>query len=414
MKKLVILLFICLGFAHHLYADVVEGKCGDALIYIYDFDTNKLTITGNGPMYDYSQDNRAPWYGFMHLMRSLVIEHGVTYIGDMAFWGQYGISGQVQIPMSVTSIGDSAFANCNYIASLVLSPNLVTIGDYAFSGCDNIESKLVLSQCLETIGKSAFLGCKKLSGDLIIPNSVKKIGESAFYHCGFNGGLYLGNSLDSIGESAFAGCMNLTGALVIPESVKSIGCNAFEACYGLNGNVVIPKNITVIEGYVFRTCKSVTRFTIHEQVTSIGNVAFADCSSLEDIVCYAVTPPEVYEHTFNGSSLKVVYVPAESVELYKSHYLWRQYEIRPIEGTGISDTEYDGAVSVVIKDGKLVIDAGEGNVESVVLVGMNGAVVLSVEQEDSYKAIDISELSSGVYIVKVKTGGSEYCCKVLR
>ena len=77
-------------------------------------------------------------------------------------------------------------------------------------------------------------------------------------------------------------------------------------------NVVVTSGVTSIGDWAFRDCSSLTGITIPEGVTSIGIEAFRDCSSLSSI-----TIPEgvtsIRPHTFSGcSSLTSVKIP-ESV-----------------------------------------------------------------------------------------------------
>jgi hypothetical protein len=67
-------------------------------------------------------------------------------------------------------------------------------------------------------------------------------------------------------------------------------------------------------------------------VTRIRNLAFDSCSSLTSITCEATTPP-ILESNDNLSNVTAVYVPAESVDLYKTATNWSYYSgvIKPIE-----------------------------------------------------------------------------------
>ena len=86
-----------------------SGKCGDNLTWKHS--GGKLTISGTGPMYDYSEENRPPWYGLRNYYSNIVIEFGVTSIGNYAFADCGNVYDPI-IPASVTSIGKMAFASC--------------------------------------------------------------------------------------------------------------------------------------------------------------------------------------------------------------------------------------------------------------------------------------------------------------
>ena len=416
MKKSFIALMAFLGMSAQLYADVIEGKCGDNVIYKWNTDNGNLVISGNGPMDDYDYIDQRPWHGpSPSNFTSIVIEHGVTHIGDRAFSGFYGFGGVLDLPSSVTSIGDEAFSGCSYLTQLVLSPLVVTIGDRAFNSCWSLEGKLVLPDCLETIGDGAFNGCKKLSGDLVIPNSVKSIGNSAFSGCAeLTGRLLLGSSLETIGEYAFS-ALNFTGNLVIPESVTSIGRSAFEGCKLLVGEVDVPEGVTTIESTVFRDCSGITGVTLRGQVTHIRNSAFNRCSALKNFVCYATTPPDASEYyVFDNIPLQTVYVPAESVELYKSAWVWKNFEILPIPGSGIEGAWVDEKVRCAVWGNRLMVSSNDECLRQIALVGVNGVEVLSCEVNSSSADLDIASLPSGIYLVKVLTSAGEYCQKIAR
>ena len=92
-------------------ADVIySGTCGEELTWELTED-GTLTISGIGAMTDYTNSEKAPWYTYRSDIVSVVVEEGVTSIGDRAF--RYCISlTDISLPDSVTSIGDYAFEYC--------------------------------------------------------------------------------------------------------------------------------------------------------------------------------------------------------------------------------------------------------------------------------------------------------------
>jgi hypothetical protein len=91
--------------------------------------------------------------------------------------------------------------------------------------------------------------------------------------------------------------------------------------------VTIGDSVTEIGGYAFYNCKSLTSVTIPDSVTIIEGFAFYNCSSLTSVYCKATIPPAFGNGTVfdnNGSGRKI-YVPAESVDAYKSENLWSEY-----------------------------------------------------------------------------------------
>lgn len=64
-------------------AEATSGTCGENLTWVLEGDT--LTISGTGPMYDYSETNPAPWTGAS--VKLVEVQAGATTIGNYAFKG---------------------------------------------------------------------------------------------------------------------------------------------------------------------------------------------------------------------------------------------------------------------------------------------------------------------------------------
>ena len=88
-------------------------------------------------------------------------------------------------------------------------------------------------------------------------------------------------------------------------------------------------NVTTIGQKAFYDSKSLTSITIPDSVTGIGAQAFYGCTRLTCIYFKAITPPSTFLASTNGyeffwdafdnnASGRKIYVPAESVEAYKT------------------------------------------------------------------------------------------------
>ena len=170
----------------------VTGTDGN-INYTLNRNTGTLTISGNGAMnnYAYTSDvgangagSTAPWgdepknclfegqYN-TDLITNIVIENGVTSIGNYAFYGFDNLQ-SVTIPASVTSIGEGAFARCTGIKKVDISQtNIASIGASAFLGCTDLQA-FYTADGVQIFGDNAFGSCPNLTmyGSLGIPSQI--------------------------------------------------------------------------------------------------------------------------------------------------------------------------------------------------------------------------------------------------
>ena len=308
LAAVMVLTMLPLGLVETAYAATVVdsgtcGKNGDSVTWKLTSD-GTLTISGTGKMKDYGDNygmSVAPWYVGSSQVKTVIIEDGVTSIGDRAFDGctkltrvvipdsvtSIGYSSfrgcyslpSVAIPDSVTSIGDSAFAYCKVLTGITLSGSVTSIGSCAFQSCDSLTS-VTMQNGVTDIGDNAFTYCKNLTS-VTIPNSVKTIGTSAFYNCAGLTRVTIPGSVTRIEQDTFKGCSGLT-SVTISAGVTSIESGAFRDCTSLT-SVTIPGSVTSIEGYAFAYCSALTSLIIHDGTTSIGISAFMNCTSLGSV-----------------------------------------------------------------------------------------------------------------------------------
>ena len=63
----------------------VSGTCGDNLTWVFDIETYTLIISGTGDMDNYLSYTR-PWMNYENEIKKVVVEDGVTSIGNYAFY----------------------------------------------------------------------------------------------------------------------------------------------------------------------------------------------------------------------------------------------------------------------------------------------------------------------------------------
>lgn len=185
------------------------------------------------------------------------------------------------------------------------------------------------------IHNEAFMNCSYMSG-LAIPSTVVEIGQNAFFGCRMLSGLYIPDGVVSIGDGAFAEC-NSIASVSIPDSVTHIGDMAFANCYKLNtidvskSNAVYksvdgslytkdgaalmqyalgkkdkqfttPDGVKEISSRAFSCSANLTKITLSEGITYVGDFAFSGCGTLE--VIFPESLESIGELIFESTDLK--------------------------------------------------------------------------------------------------------------
>lgn len=307
----------------HCSDDVLKGFgiCGDDLVWKMNMD-GTLIISGTGDMFNYEdkKNRTSPWAGEAI---KVIVEPGVTSIGNWAFWGCESLKDvelpdgitvigddafnfclnleEIELPSSVTYIGDEAFYNAG-VVNFKIPDGVNAIGDYTFLNCPNLIS-VEIPNSVTYIGVCAFYSCEKLEY-VKLPDGVTSISAETFQNCKSLKKIHLPQELEKIGNYAFKGCSSLEN-IVIPEKVTRIGLWAFMGCGSLQEikfdgdiwntdertfegcssltHIELPKNARGISEGVFRGCTGLEEITIPSSVTQIGRYAFDECSNLKDV-----------------------------------------------------------------------------------------------------------------------------------
>ena len=305
---------------------VDNGTCGDNLTWVLGHD-GVLTISGSGEMGNYSNKYQngeyrttAPWGTYWEQITAVVVESGITCIGDYAFYECSNLT-SAAIPQGVTSIGSWAFCGCGNLTNAAIPEGVTSIGAYAFEDCSSLIS-VTIPEGVTGISMSSFSGCSSLT-NVAMPEGVTSIGDAAFSLCSSLTRVTIPEGVTSIGVGAFSGCSNLT-SVTIPESVASIGDYAFSRC-GLT-SVSIPKSVTEIACGAFRNCTNLEDVILPEGLLSIASGsdyddgAFGGCTSLKSIVIPA-SVTSIGSHAFSGcSSLTSVTIPEGVTEIARGTF----------------------------------------------------------------------------------------------
>ena len=194
-----------------------SGNCGEGYFESYEEYRNyvwgdsqkwnidnygKLTISGTGCIQTYDSDgDYFPWGKYKNHIKSIIIEEGITGIGEYAFSGCTSLE-SIEIPNSVTSIGQYTFWNCSSLESIYITD---------LAAWYNIEvnyaSGLDINLCNLYINNV-------LTDEITVPEAVTEI------------------------KSGKLNFKNIT-SVTIPENVISIASNAFFNCYNLSDITIL-------------------------------------------------------------------------------------------------------------------------------------------------------------------------------
>ena len=188
---------------------------------------------------------------------------------------------------------------------------------------------------MTTIGTSAFADCKYVQS-IVIPSSVERIYDSAFENCRMLSELQFSKDgiLSELGSWAFYNCHELK-EIAIPEGVTNIGYAAFYGCTYLN------------------------ELTLPATMEYIADNCFAYCDKLQKMTVHAIAPPIVDARTFEAVDRTIpVYVPDESVNVYRSAPVWQEFNIQGKTGvpSNVDNVEASTCeVQKILRNGQLII-----------------------------------------------------------
>ena len=394
---------------------LASGTCGNNVTYTIYYDMS-MVIAGTGAM----KDNVKFGSEYYQQIKSVVIEDGVTYIGQFAFSDFISLT-SVRLSNSVNSIGNAAFYGCTHLTSVNLPNSLTSFGNAVFYNCSSLAS-IEIPSSIAILNYGLFYGCTSLTS-ISIPEGVTTIGDAVFNSCTSLASVVIPSSVTSIGNSVFDGCESLSSIsvdagntiydsrddsnaiietstndlifgcmnTVIPDGVISIGDYAFYACKGLT-SVTIPSSVTSVGSFAFYYCTALTSLTLPTSLASIDDYAFCNCSGLTSITVENATPLDINSNVFVNvdKAACTLYVPAGSKSAYEEAQGWNEFQ--NIEEYGeIPDPNVDTDISAL--DNAIYVEQVEGRI--------GGTMDISVKLKNSYPVLGFQftlELPEGTTI----------------
>ena len=268
------------------------------------YDTGELRISGNGAIL------RLSWKDWLETITSLVIEPGITAVGNGCF-AQHPSLERVTVSDTVRSIGGEAFAMCPRLTRAVLPEGLTELGADVFRGCAAL-SYVYLPASLTALGQGAsfFADCPLLtsagpagSGCAIEYGWTDAIPDRAFQGTNALLSFSAAEGTVSLGSRALSGCASLR-EVALPDSLTSLGSYAFGSCTALT-EIDLPRDIAVLPEGLFTGCTALERAGLPARLETIGSYAFQNCRNLAEI-SFPAGVTEIGYGAFLGAGLSEI------------------------------------------------------------------------------------------------------------
>ena len=364
------------GTGNTISNNLSEASAGD-VTWNFDATAGTLTIGGTGAMADYEQTT-APWAFISDKITRVIIGEGVTKVGSNAFQGCTALNDVFVKGTGTLTIGTAAFDATKTPAIYVptgaeaayqtaWSAYAGSIGEYMNCGADAMAVYDAATKTLTICGKGAMTDFasaadqpwKSLQGQLQTVSFepfITAIGANAFSGCSaltaaniegtgvtIADGAFDGNAtgrrifvpaqaIAGYGESAYAADIYATGQCGAEGSDVSWELSAQTMALAISGtgamanyssssmpwtsvrdkitSVTIAEGVTSVGNYAFYNCSSMATVNIPDGVTEIGNNAFSGCSNLANVNIPA-TVTSIGAFAFRGcSKLESITLPA--------------------------------------------------------------------------------------------------------
>ena len=274
----------------------------------YTYENGTLTFRGTGAIEKQTDGEENPWRSYKDTATNLVIEVGITEIGDSAFSGFTKLQ-KISLPKGLKLLGDTCFEKCSSLTSVDIPRRVTTWRDYCFKDCTSLTSVSIgrgLQEDTVAVGENPFLGDKALESitvetghpylyvqdHALVCRSKYGWNTLVTYPEGLTDLSYcIPEGVDTVGDMAFAGNQSLQ-SLSMKSSVTRIEGRAFWNMTSLK-EIRFSDNITSIDwneytsdGFVgaLYGCENVEQIILPRHLRSLGGVAFGTCGKLKELV----------------------------------------------------------------------------------------------------------------------------------
>lgn len=274
----------------------------------YTYENGTLTFQGSGAIEKQVNGEENSWRSYKDTATKLVVEVGITEIGDSAFSGFTKLQ-EISLPKGLKLLGNNCFEKCSSLTSVSIPRRVTTLRDYCFGYCTSLKSVSIgraLQDDTVEVGENPFLGDKALESITVETGhpylSVQD--QALIYRSKYGGNTLVAypegltdtaycipEGVDTVGDKAFAGNQSIQ-KLTMKSSVTRIEGKAFWDMASLK-EIRFSDKITSIDwneytsdGFVgaLYGCENVEQIVLPRHLRSLGSVAFGTCGKLKELV----------------------------------------------------------------------------------------------------------------------------------
>ena len=315
--------------------------------YDTDSKTLTVSGTGDITLSDpYSGGNNPPWNAFKTEIEHLVISEGITGTASIKVFADMSALQTVQFPSTLTTLATGTFATDTALSSVVLPKTIESIGNVVFSMCTGLTSLTIQNRTMTVSAEECWSSDNRKAPDGLTVYGFKWKSDEPkddtnltdFYRYvqwqnKNNGGSIQFVALDDT-EAAKGGLIkNAAGSgsqiywafndatkTLTVSGTGDINWDGSESCYkggeeppwnkykgqienlvigeGITGtaqikifanlanlkNIQFPSTFTKLYSGAFASCWGLESVTLPEQLVSMGDVVFSNCTNLKTLV----------------------------------------------------------------------------------------------------------------------------------
>ena len=364
--------------------------------------------------------------------------YNIIGIGKYAFWKEYssctGAITSLIIPNTITYIEESAFRDNTELTSISIGNGLESIGKFAFRNNSSLTDFSI------DVEEPISLSYTYAFDDIILNNVTLNVPEgsenayadayiwdefSIFGSFTINGVNYLitdnnSNTVSITEKSCFDGDLDLSNGIeyngvlytIISVNENAFGGSSIDACTSLT-SIVLPDSLTTIEARAFGYCSALESVTIGSGLEYLGVNAFINNTSLAEFNINIEQPLYItFRNVFTGVDLSNVSlnVPAGFESLYEASGIWEDFG-NVIVLSSEDNVFSESKLSIYVDEQKdlLKLHSTE-KFKDLSVYNVSGQQL----KRTNSKEVCISDLSSGIYIARVRTNKGSISKRILK